>query len=65
MERLKRLLYGGYLASFDSLEYVANNYVSHYFNGTPYFKFLNILQSITVDDVQKAAVTYLDLIGQR
>ncbi|MGI6148653.1 MAG: insulinase family protein [Firmicutes bacterium] len=61
VERLKRLLYGGYLASFDSLEYVANNYVSHYFNGTPYFKFLNILQSITVDDVQKAAVTYLDL----
>lgn len=61
VERLKRTLYGGYIASFDSLEYVANNYIAHYFNGTPYFDFLGVLQSITADDVQQAANEFLDL----
>lgn len=61
VERLKRQLYGGFLASFDSLEYVANNYIVHYFNGSPYFKYLSILQSITAADVQEAVRTFLDL----
>lgn len=61
VERLKRQLYGSFIAAFDSLEYVANSYIIHYFNKTPYLKYLNVLQSLTVDDVQQAANDYLDL----
>ena len=61
VERLKRQLYGGFIASFDSLEYTANSYIAHYFNGTPYLRYLSILQSITAQEVQEAAVNYLDL----
>ncbi len=61
VERLKRQLYGWFIASFDSLEYTANSYIAHYFNGTPYLRYLSILQSITAQEVQEAAVNYLDL----
>ena len=61
VERIKRQLYGGFIAAFDSLEYVANSYIIHHFNQTPYLKYLNVLQSLTVDDVRQAANDYLDL----
>lgn len=61
VERLKRQLYGSYIAAFDSLEYTANSYITHFFNGTPYFEYLSILQGLTAKDVQEAAARHLDL----
>lgn len=61
VERLKRQMYGGHVAAFDSLEYVANRYISHYFAETPFHKFLPTLQSITAEDVSQALNDSLDL----
>lgn len=60
VERLKRQLYGAHLASFESFEYTANRLISHYFNGTPYQGYLDLLQSVTAGDVQEALVSQLD-----
>lgn len=60
LERLKRQLYGRHLASYDSFEYVANRFISHYFSETPYHKFISLLQSVTVEDVSEAANELLD-----
>ena len=38
VERMKRNALGNYLASFDSLEYIANSFVSHLFNGTDFLE---------------------------
>lgn len=54
IERLKRQLYGGHIAAHDSFEYIANRLVSHYFNQTPYHKFLALVQGVTVKEVQTA-----------
>ncbi|NLJ80122.1 MAG: insulinase family protein [Firmicutes bacterium] len=60
IERLKRQIYGGHLASYDSFEYAANRYISHYFDQTPYHRFIPILQSIEVKDVEQAIRDLLD-----
>lgn len=60
IERLKRQIQGGHLASYDSFEYVANRYVSHYFEGTPYHRFIPVLQSVTAQDVEGAFHEFLD-----
>ena len=60
VDRLKRQIYGGHLASFDSLEYAANRYISHYFAEIPFHKFLPTLQSITAEDVSQVLNESLD-----
>ena len=60
VDRLKRQIYGGHLASFDSLEYAANRFISHYFSETPFHKFLSTLQSITTEDVAQVLNETLD-----
>lgn len=53
IDRLKRGIYGAHLGSYDSFEYVANRYISHYFNDVPYHKFLDLVSAVTEKDVQK------------
>jgi predicted Zn-dependent peptidase len=60
VERLKRQLYGAHLASFESFEYTANRLVSHYFRGTPYHNYLDLLASVSAADVQRALAEQLD-----
>ncbi len=60
VERLQRQLYGAHLASFESFEYTANRLISHYFRGTPYNNYLDLLQSVTPEEVQKALAEQLD-----
>jgi predicted Zn-dependent peptidase len=60
VERLKRQLYGAYLASFESFEYTANRLIAHHFNQTPYHHYLPLLKGVTADDVQSALLTQLD-----
>lgn len=60
IERLKRRIYGGHLASYDSFEYVANRFISHHFSQTPYHKFLELVRDIKVEEVQTALNAELD-----
>lgn len=60
VERLKRQLYGAHLSSYDSFEYTANRVVSHYFNGTPYHEYLDLVESVTAAEVHEAMCQQFD-----
>lgn len=60
VERLKRQLHGAHLASYDSFEYTANRLISYYFREMPLHKYLDLLQSVTTEEVQEALVRQLD-----
>lgn len=60
VERLKRQIYGAHLASYESFEYSANRLISHYFDETPYTKFLSLVQSATAPEVLETLRNQLD-----
>ncbi len=61
VERMKRNALGNYLASFDSLEYIANSFVSHLFNGTDFLEVPEVLDTLTVEQVNEFLSEGLDL----
>ncbi len=48
--RHKRKLKGEFLRSFNSLEFIANNYLSYRFRGIDFFEFIDILEQIQLED---------------
>lgn len=60
VERLKRQIYGEHLVSYDSFEHTANSVIYHYFNGTPYFQYLDLVTTVTSSEVQHALNSYLN-----
>ena len=60
VERLKRHLYGAYLASYESFEYTANRLISSHFRGTPQHRYLDLLAEVTATDVQQAFAELFD-----
>lgn len=60
VERIKKQLYGQYVSSLDSFEYTANRLISHHFNATSWHNYLELLQSVTAEQVQEALSTQLD-----
>lgn len=60
LDRLKRSLYGGHLASYDSFEYAANRVISNHFNQIPSARFLPLLSSITAEQVTAVFTDLLD-----
>lgn len=60
VERLKKQFQGQYLASLDSFEFTANRLVAHYFSGSSYHRYLDLLDQVGVEDVQEALASELD-----
>ena len=60
VERLKRHLYGAYLASYESFEYTANRLISSHFRGIPQHGYLDLLAEVTATDVQQAFAELFD-----
>lgn len=60
-ERIKRRTLGSYLASFNSLEYIANSFIAHLFNGTNFLDIPDVLHELTVNDVNEYLHEGLDL----
>lgn len=52
-ERQKRKSIGGFLYAFNSLEFIANNFVSTHFRGSSLFSYLDILQGLSKEDVER------------
>ena len=52
-ERIKNMFYGKYIKSFNSVESVGNSFCSNYFLGIGIFDFLEIYDTITLDDINK------------
>ena len=61
VDRMKRYVLGNYLASFNSLEYIANSFVSHLFNGTNFLDIPEVINDLTVDDVNQFLIEGLNL----
>jgi len=60
-ERLKRKKIGGYLRSFNSLEWIANHFSSYNFLDANLFEVLEILEALTLDDVNNYLENHIDL----
>ncbi len=52
-QRIKKKHYGSLIMDFDSVDSISNSLISAYFNGEGLFDQLKILESITVEDVNR------------
>jgi len=52
-QRQKRKSIGGFLYALNSLDFIANNFVSTRFRGSSLFSYLDILQELKVEDVER------------
>ncbi|PEY41260.1 peptidase M16 [Bacillus cereus] len=59
LERVKKKKIGGFLRSLNSPEYIANQFTRYAFNESSLFDALSVLESLTVQDLQEAAKTFL------
>lgn len=57
--RHKRKLKGHFLRSFNSLEFIANNYLSYRFRGVDFFELIDVLDQIQLEDVEKRLEEHL------
>lgn len=57
--RHKRKLRGELLRSFNSLEFIANNYLAYKFRGIEFFDIIDVLQNITLEDLEKILTEHL------
>jgi predicted Zn-dependent peptidase len=59
-ERHRRKILGGYIRRFDSLEFIANNYLAYRFRETDLFELPAILQEVKIDEVMALLEENLD-----
>lgn len=57
-ERIKKKEIGNYLRYFDSLEFIANNFISYHFRGINLLDYVDILKSISFEDIEKRFVDH-------
>lgn len=57
--RHKRKMRGEFLRSFNSLEFIANNYLAYRFRNIEFFETLDILEKISLEDVNKRLQEHL------
>ncbi|NLK07477.1 MAG: insulinase family protein [Firmicutes bacterium] len=48
----KRKSIGGFLYAFNALDFIASNFISIHFKGSSLFSYLDMMQEITLDDVE-------------
>ncbi len=60
-EHYRHKMMGEFLKSFNSLEYIANNFPAYHFRKINFFDYLQVLQEVTVEDVNRRLVEHLDL----
>ena len=61
VERLKRQSLGSYFAAHNSLDYLANSFIVHLFNGTSFLDVPKVIESLTADEVNQFLQEELDL----
>jgi len=53
-ERHRRNLQGSFIRQFNSLEFIANNFLGYRFKGSDFFRFPELLQQVTLEQVTAA-----------
>lgn len=51
-EIIKKRYLGGYLKYFDSLDFIANNFISYHFKDINLLDYIDVVKEITIDDIQ-------------
>jgi predicted Zn-dependent peptidase len=59
-EHHRSKMMGEFLKSFNSLEFIANNFLAYHFRNINFFDYLNVLQGLTADDVNKRLREHLN-----
>lgn len=59
-DRVKKKRLGGFIKSFDSIEFIANNYLSYYFKGMDILDYYNALEKITVAQANARLAEHFD-----
>ncbi|MGI6097139.1 MAG: EF-P 5-aminopentanol modification-associated protein YfmH [Dethiobacteria bacterium] len=59
-ERHRRSAFGDFLRRFNSLEFIANNYLAYRFRGIDFLSIPEVLHKITIDDVQERLFEHLE-----
>ncbi len=52
-ERHRRKMQGEFLKSFNALEFIANNFLAYRFRGIDFFEIVDVLETITFEDLEK------------
>lgn len=60
-ERAKRHMMGRFLRSFNSLEYIANSFLSHYFRGSLLFDYIEAVDGLSWDEAQARLKEHFNL----
>lgn len=60
-ERIKKKHYGGYIMNFNDIDSIANSLVGSYFNGDGMFDQLEVLGSITAEDINNRLRTAINI----
>lgn len=60
-ERIKKKHYGKFIMDFDDVDAVANCLINDYFNGDGLFDGLSVLESITVEDINRRLNEAIDV----
>ncbi len=55
LDRLKRKMIGSYIVAFNSPENIANLFIDYIFEGFNVFEIIDVIHSMTLEDIQKAA----------
>ncbi len=58
-DRQKRKMRGQVLTSFNSLEFIANNYLAYHFRRIDFFEILDILEKISIKDLEERLHAHL------
>jgi len=59
-ERVKKKYVGEFIAGFNSLEFIATNFVAYYHKNINIFDYLKVLEEITLQDVTKRLNSFFD-----
>ena len=60
LQQLKRRYYGQTLRSLNSFDDIAISFVRSYFDGSDFFQSMEILDAITMSDIEKACESLAD-----
>lgn len=58
-EHQRRKMMGEFLKSFNSLEFIANNFPAYHFRKINFFDYMKVVQELTLDDVNRRMLEHL------
>ena len=58
-DRIKKKKIGGFIKYFDSIEFIANNFLSYHFMGINFLDYVDVIKEVTLEDVNERLKNHL------